>query len=90
MKPTEAAKVLGCTKQHVRLLIRTGKLKAKRKVIKFPKGKKMYQWDISEAEIHRFQITPQTTGRPRGSGRKPAPIKLARPKRMPTFLDNHI
>ncbi len=65
MTATEAAKIIGCTPQQVRTLIRTKKIKAKR--IKYPGG---YYYQIQRREALRYRNTPQTCGFPRGQKRK--------------------
>ncbi len=64
MTPTEAAKIIGCTPQQVRTLIRTKKIKAKR--IKYPGG---YYYQIERREAIRYRDIPQTSGFPRGQKR---------------------
>ena len=65
MTPTKAAEVIGCSPQHVRTLIRAGKLKATRR--KYPGG---YYYDVTSREAKRYRNLPLTRGWPRGKPHK--------------------
>jgi len=59
---TEAAALIGCSPAQVRVLIRTGKIKAIKR--KMPGG---YYYVVSVAEAKRYRDTPQKHGGwPRG------------------------
>lgn len=64
MTPAEAAKRIGCNVSHVRRLIRTGKLKARR--INTPMG---HCYQLAAEEVKRYAKT-KTSGWPRGQSRK--------------------
>lgn len=67
MSPTQAASIIGCTPQQVRTLIRTGKLKARKKPT--TANQHGYLYEITEAEAVRVRDTEQTRGWPRGTPR---------------------
>lgn len=62
MTPKEAAAIIGCSARQVRVLCRTGKIKATK--TKMPGGQ--YCYDIPVAEARRYRDTPQKQGWPRG------------------------
>ena len=62
VSPSEAARLLGCTVPHVRLLCRKGKIKAK--PIEFD-GEKRYRIPLSE--IERYQKLNFSRGQKRGT-----------------------
>lgn len=61
MTPKEAAKVIGCSPEQVRHLIRHSKIKAGRH--KIPGG---FVYDISSREARRYRDKEQICGWPRG------------------------
>ncbi len=61
MTPTQAAKLIGCSPQQVRTLIRTGRLKATH----LPSHYRC-KYAISKAEAKRYRDAPQKQGWPRG------------------------
>lgn len=61
MTPKEAAKVIGCSPQQVRTLIRTGKIKATKR-----EGLRGVVYNVSLREATRYKNKPQTRGWPRG------------------------
>jgi len=61
MTAKEAACVIGCSPQQVRVLIRKGAIQATRR--KMPGG---YYYDVSQVEAERYRDTEQTKGWPRG------------------------
>jgi excisionase family DNA binding protein len=67
MTPNQAAKHLGCSTSHLRLLIRNGKIKADK--YQMPGG---FFYDIKRTEISRFGrlAIPQKGGWQRGRKRK--------------------
>lgn len=65
MKPADAAKVIGCTRNHVHYLIREGKIKAKGTMVP---GVGVF-YDITQAEVIRYKNKPQVRGFPRGKKR---------------------
>lgn len=65
MTPSEAAKYIGCSPQHVRTLIRTKKIRAKRH--KIIGG---FCYEVSLAEANRYRRLAFTNGWPRGQERK--------------------
>ena len=62
--PKQAAEVIGCSVQHVRTLIRSGKIKATKR--KTPTG---HYWSITPAEARRYRDKPINQGYPRGKKR---------------------
>lgn len=66
MKPSEAAKVIGCGRNHVHYLIREGKLKAKKTRVP---GVGVF-YDIPHAEVIKYKLKPQVRGFPRGRKRE--------------------
>ncbi len=66
MTAKEAAKIIGCSPQQVRTLIRTKKLRAKKE--KTPWGS--YCYTIKKREAICYRNKPQTSGYPRGQARK--------------------
>ena len=66
MTPEQAAKVIGCSPQQVRTLIRSGTIKASQR--KTPWGSHYY--DIEPREAKRYRDIPQGRGFPRGQKRK--------------------
>ena len=72
MKPTEAAKIIGCSPQQVRTLIRQGKLRARRvKTDTDRNGKRLYVYHLTKDQVVRYAALPQTRGYPRGVPRQP-------------------
>ena len=63
LTPTQAAKIIGVTKAQVCWLIRTGKLKARRK--RSTNNQYGYEYKINLAEARRVRDNKRT-GRPRG------------------------
>ena len=61
MTATQAARIIGCSPQQVRVLIRKGTIKATR--WDMPGG---YYYDVSQVEAERYRDTEQTKGWPRG------------------------
>lgn len=69
MTPKEAAAIIGCSPQHVRTLIRQGKIKARQ--VSMPGfGSAGYIYYISEKEAARVAAIPQSGGYPRGRKRR--------------------
>ena len=69
MTTREAAKIIGCSIQHVRTLIRQGKLKAKR--IESDQNQYGFRFVIDKREAVRFAKLPvPARGFPRGQSRK--------------------
>lgn len=65
MTTTEAAKIIGCSPQHVRYLVSRGWIKATRR--RAPGG---YYNDITKEEAEKYRDTVQVRGFPRGQKRK--------------------
>jgi len=65
MKPSDAAKIIGCDESHVRRLIRDGKMDATYIEIN---GRKFYDVSLEEAEYIRDNIPAR--GRERGPIKK--------------------
>lgn len=66
MTPREAAKIIGCSPGHVRVLICDGRLKARQINTEwFP----FYRYEITRHECERYRDEPQTQGWPRGQSR---------------------
>lgn len=64
MKPSEAAKIIGCSTTQVRHLIRKGKIQATKKESPTFYG---YTYHITQTEAERYRDKPQTGGGwPRG------------------------
>jgi hypothetical protein len=61
MKPTEAAKIIGCTPQQVRTLCRKGTIKATKRITKLGP-----YWEIAKKEAERYRDKEQKGGFPRG------------------------
>lgn len=80
MTAREAAEYLGCTIQHVRLLIRRGQLSARRRRVVGPNGGISYEYQLSEKKVKRFQLIPQTFGRPRGAKNRHLRLRKIIPK----------
>ena len=73
MKPTEAAKIIGISPQHVRTLIRNGTLLAKRIVRDYDgDGNPLYVYDLSAKQVQAYAKQPQLRGWPRGVSRPSA------------------
>ena len=71
MTPREAAELIGCSPQHVRTLVRAGKLPATRKPTDC--NQHGYRLVITRRDAQRFRDTPRRgPGRPRGSKNKGA------------------
>lgn len=70
MTPGQAAKIIGCSAQQVRTLIRTGKIQATKIDATFADVGYPYFWDITEAEAIRARDR-KTDGRgwPKGKRR---------------------
>lgn len=68
MSPKEAAKILGCSPNNVRVMIRNGVMKAKtQKLYQDKHGKMMFQYLISETEVARVKaLDIKPRGVPRG------------------------
>ena len=63
MRASEAAELMGISPQHCRVLIRTGKLKAR----KVSKAHDLVEWDVTAATVQKFLRTPvPSVGRKRG------------------------
>lgn len=73
MIPTQAAKLIGCTAAHVRSLIRSGKIRAKKKPDPHYTNRKTgevgFYYEISEAQVRKAMSLPcrSTRGRSRKS-----------------------
>lgn len=68
MKASQAASLIGCTTQHVRTLIRSGRLKARKVPTDLvPTG---YCYDLDDSDVRRYANEPQARGFPRGGSRK--------------------
>ena len=65
LRSSEAAELIGCTANYVRLLIRSGKLAAEQ--VQTAEGKR---YRISRAEAERVRDLPRGRGRPRIRPRK--------------------
>ena len=65
MTTKQAAVVIGCNPSQVRYLIRSGTIKAKKKLITGGG----YSYTITQREAERFRDTEQTGGWPRGQNR---------------------
>lgn len=68
MTPAEAAKIIGCTSAHVRLLIRTGKVRHRRLDSTSPKGLPTHSYSITKREAERIRDERNSytgPGRPR-------------------------
>jgi excisionase family DNA binding protein len=65
MTAKEAAKVIGCSSQQVRHLIKVGKIRAEKYEI--PGG---FYYDISQKEVERYRDIEQRGGWPRGQSYK--------------------
>ena len=68
MTTSQAAKIIGCSPQHVRTLIRQGKLRADRRASTHNQHGYCYTIRLRDAE--RYRDKPQTRGYPRGRKRK--------------------
>lgn len=66
LSPSEAATIIGCSVTHVGHLIRTGKLRAIRKIGHSRHG---YSYIIAAKEARRYAKTKQPCGWPRGRPR---------------------
>lgn len=73
ISPSEAARIVGCSAGHIRLLIRTKKLKAMKKLSDEP-GRAITYW-ILESEAIKLRDNPPSKerggwprGRPRNTG----------------------
>lgn len=66
MTPSQAARVIGCSTQQVRTLIRSGKIKARKRKAEFG-----YYYDITQEEAERYRDEKPDRGWPRGKARKP-------------------
>lgn len=64
MTPSEAAKVIGCSPQQVRTLIRVGLVSARK--VKTKNNQFGYRYEISLEEAERYRDKPQGRGYPRG------------------------
>ena len=64
MTPKQAAAIIGVDTHHVRYLIRSGKLIAKR--VNDDTRPAGYIYDITHREAERWRDMEQKTGRPRG------------------------
>lgn len=62
MTPKEAATVINCGVAHVRSLVRSGKLRAK----KLPIEGGGYYYEINSKDVAAYANRPVTRGRPRG------------------------
>ena len=71
MTPSKAAKVIGCSPQQVRTLIRTGVLRAT-KTLSFidSRGQEHYTYVCNKRDVKRYASKPQGKGYPRGRSRK--------------------
>lgn len=60
---SEAAKIIGCTQNHVRLLLKQGKLQ----------GGKVTErlWLVDKRKVLEMAENPSKTGRPRGTKSEP-------------------
>lgn len=67
MTTRKAATIIGCSQNHVRNLIRIGKLRAK-KTEPIPNS---FLYTVNASDVRRYAATPQTRGGwPRGKKRK--------------------
>jgi hypothetical protein len=65
--PAQAAKILGCSTGHVRLLCNRGIIKAKKVKPKHQKVKGSFFYDIAQEEVERYkQKEHDGRGWPRG------------------------
>lgn len=63
MRASEAAILMGISAQHCRVLIRTGKIKAR----KVSKAHELVEWDVTAATVRKFlEIPAPKVGRKRG------------------------
>lgn len=60
MVPSKVAEELGCTTQHVRFLIREGRMRAS--LVKTPVGS---YYEVAESEVEKFKVQSNGPGRPR-------------------------
>ncbi len=67
LTPSQAAKVIGCSPQQVRTLIRAGRLRARR--VPTRNNQFGYRYTVTQAEAERYRDTPQPKGYPRGRKR---------------------
>lgn len=67
MTPRQAAKVIGCSPQYIRDLIRAGSVDARKIRDKYVPG--AYHYDISSKEVARIKAMPGRSTR--GKRRKP-------------------
>lgn len=74
LTPKEAAAVIGCSSDHVRNLIRAGKIEASK--IKSENNQHGYVWRIEMKEAKRFANEKQSIGWPRGKTRGSKPKKM--------------
>lgn len=72
MTTRKAALIIGCTINHVRTLIKAGKLYATKERRTY--GYTLNVWD---AQVYNYAATKPATGWPRGKGRKPKQAKRA-------------
>jgi excisionase family DNA binding protein len=71
MSTAQVARLLGCSVQHVRKLVRTGKLPATR--VLADTNKYGYRWQIRKEDAMKLLRNPYDIGRPRGAKAKPKP-----------------
>lgn len=67
MSPSEAAAVIGCTTNQVRYLIRTKKLKARKKPT--ADNQHGYVYEVDARSVKSYANKPQGKGYPRGQAR---------------------
>lgn len=67
MTATEAARLIGCSRQQVLTLARKGLLAARR--VKSPVNQLGYCWIVSQQEAERYRDSVQSRGWPRGKSR---------------------
>ena len=76
MKPSQAAKVIGCSASHTRWLIREGRLKARRVPVRDNEGNVYsftYVIRLADARKARSHYRPSLGGFPRGHKRRESP-----------------
>lgn len=66
-RPSEAARIIGCSVQNVRIMIVNGTMKAVKKPDPFKKEGHIYEIELQE--INRIKNVVQTVGFPRGQKR---------------------
>jgi len=55
MRPSKAAKIIGCSAQNVRTFIRLGKIKAKK--VNTENNQHGYEWDVDPKSVREYAKT---------------------------------